>query len=127
MIAGPIEGTVEVLRELKAAGVGCYALTNMERETFPVRRARYAFFAWFDGIVVSGHEGVAKPDPEVFRRLLERFDLDPARTLMIDDSAVNVAAARRAGMQAVRFESADELRRLLAGAGLLAVREPQHP
>src|SRR5579875_184946 len=101
MIAGPIEGTVEILRELKEAGVPCYALTNMEAETYPLRRQRYDFMRWFDGAVVSAFEGVIKPDPEIFHRLVERFALTPGRTAFTDDSPRNVAAAADAGLVAV--------------------------
>jgi 2-haloacid dehalogenase len=119
MLGGPIEGTVEILRALKDRDVPCYALTNMETWTYPGRRERYAFLQWFDGTVVSGFEGVAKPDPRVFELLLERFGLDAASTLFIDDSAKNVAAARGVGMPAIEFESPEHLRRALADAGLL--------
>jgi 2-haloacid dehalogenase len=119
MIAGPIDGTVEILGALKEAGVPCYALTNMETETYPRRRERFPFLSWFDGTVVSGFEGIAKPDPEIFRRLLDRFGLDAATTLMIDDADRNLAAARSLGMQTLRFESADGLRRRLEDARLL--------
>ncbi len=119
MLGGPIEPTVEILRALKAAGVPCYALTNMETWTYPDRRERYPFLRCFDGSVVSGFEGVAKPDPRAFELLLERFGLDPARTVFIDDSRANVEAARGVGLQAVRFESPEQLRAVLQDAGLL--------
>jgi 2-haloacid dehalogenase len=119
MIAGPIPGAVEVLRDLKEAGVPCYALTNMEVWTYPQRLERFPFMRWFDGSVVSGFEGVAKPDAEIFELLLRRFDLTPSTTLLIDDSPRNVRAALSMGMQAVEFRSASELRRLLEEAGLL--------
>ena len=119
MLAGPIDGTVDVLRDLTAAGVPCYALTNMEAWTYPGRRERYPFLTWFDGTIVSGFEGVAKPDPRVFELLLDRFGLKAADTLFIDDSAKNVEAARAAGMQAIEFESPTTLRRRLKDAGLL--------
>ena len=118
MIAGPIDGTVAILEELRPRGVRCYALTNMERETYPVRRQRYPFMRWFDGTVVSSHEGVAKPDPEIFRRLLHRFGLNPAQTVMIDDSAPNIETAARLGLHAVRFESPAALRTALSRLGL---------
>jgi 2-haloacid dehalogenase len=119
MLAGPIEASVEILRELKDAGVPVYALTNMETWTYPNRRERYPFLRWFDGTIVSGFEGVAKPDPRVFELLLDRFGLAAQTTLLIDDSAKNVAAARQVGMQAIQFESAPQLRQRLAETGLL--------
>jgi 2-haloacid dehalogenase len=119
MVSGPIAGSVEVLRALKARGVACYALTNMEAETYPLRRERYEFMRWFDGTVVSSHEGVIKPDAEIFQRLLVRFDLSGPATVLIDDSERNVQAARSLGMQAVQFRSAAALRRWLEDAGVL--------
>jgi 2-haloacid dehalogenase len=119
MIAGTIDDSVEILRELKEAGVRCYALTNMEAETYPLRAERYEFMRWFDGTVVSAHEGVIKPEREIFERLLERYELDPERTLMIDDAQRNVEAAERLGMKAVYFSTPPRLRSVLDGFGLL--------
>jgi 2-haloacid dehalogenase len=119
MVAGPIPDAVAVLRDLKAAGVPCYALTNMEVETYPQRLERFPFLRWFHGTVVSGFEGVAKPDAEIFERLLSRFELTPAATLLIDDSPRNVRAASSLGMQAFEFRSPTALRSLLEEAGLL--------
>jgi len=127
MIRGPIDGSVRLLEELTARGVPCYGLTNMERETYPLRQQRFPFLSWFDGTVVSGFEGVAKPDPAIFELLLDRFDLDPATTLFIDDSPVNVEAARRVGIQAVEFESPERLRCRLEDAGLLDGVSPPVP
>jgi 2-haloacid dehalogenase len=120
MIGGTIQGTVDVLAELRAAGMPCYALTNMESETFPQRRERFAFMRWFDGAVVSAHEGVVKPDPEIFRRLLARFDLRAQNTAFIDDAQRNVDAALALGLQAVRFTSPASLRDWLVTRGALA-------
>ena len=120
MVAGPIEGTVQILEELHTAGVRCYAVTNMERETYPRRVARYPFLDWFDGTVVSGFEGVVKPNPKIFGLVLSRFALRPSSTLFIDDSAANVEAARSLGMHAVRFMSPGQLRAALERMRLLA-------
>jgi 2-haloacid dehalogenase len=119
MVAGPIEESVEILRALKKQGVPVYALTNMESWTYPGRCERYPFLRWFDGTLVSGFEGVAKPDPRVFELLLDRFGLNAASTLFIDDSPKNVIAARAAGIQAIEFESPAQLRQGLEQAGLL--------
>jgi 2-haloacid dehalogenase len=118
MIAGQLDGTVEVLGDLSAAGVRVYALSNMEAETFPLRRKRYAFFGYFDGCVISGIEGVAKPDQEIFEILLARHGLEPARTVFVDDVPRNVAAAQDLGVTGIRFTSPEQLRRDLRGLGL---------
>jgi 2-haloacid dehalogenase len=69
--------------------------------------------------VISGLEGMAKPDPRIYRLLLQRYELLAAQTLFIDDKADNVAAARGVGMEAIRFESPPLLRAQLESAGLL--------
>jgi 2-haloacid dehalogenase len=119
MLAGPIDESVEILRALKERDVPVYGLTNMETWTYPGRRDRYPFLRWFDGTVVSGFEGVAKPDPRIYELLLDRFGLAARSTLLIDDSAKNVAAARGVGMQAIQFQSPAALRDELVAAGLL--------
>jgi 2-haloacid dehalogenase len=120
MIAGSLPDSVAILRALKERGVRCYALTNMEAETYPLRRARFDFMSWFDGTVVSAFEGIAKPDLEIFLRLLDRFDLRPETTLMIDDSSRNTDAATRVGMPSVRFTTPGDLRTRLEQSGLLS-------
>ena len=91
----------------------------MERETFPLCVERFDFLRWFDGYVISGLEGVVKPDRKIFELLITRFDLVPSRTLFVDDSAVNVDAAIAAGLRAVQFVSPSELITHLQGFGLL--------
>jgi len=119
MVAGPLEDTVTILTELTDAGVPCYALSNMEAETFPVRFGRFAFFELFAGVLISGLEGVAKPDRAIFEILLERFALDAETTLFIDDNVGNLHPASALGMSTVHFESSDALRRSLHALGLL--------
>jgi 2-haloacid dehalogenase len=118
MIGGAIEGTVAVLAELQAARVPCYGLTNMEAETYPRRVERFAFLQGLLGTVVSSAEGVIKPDPEIFRRLLSRFALVAERTVFVDDSEVNVAAAAELRFVALRFVSPEALRADLVALGL---------
>jgi len=119
MVAGAIEPTVEILRELSDRSVPCFALTNWPEDAFERVRDRFSFLASFAGIVVSGAEGVAKPDPAIFRLLLDRYQLDAATTLFIDDSPMHVQAARQIGMRVHRFTNAEALRRELAALGLL--------
>ena len=119
MLGGPIAGTVSILGELRDAGHRLYGLTNWAADTFAQTRPRYGFLAWFDGIVVSGEEGLIKPDPRLFARLLDRHRIAPARAVFIDDSQPNVDAAAALGIHALHFRSPDELRGELARLGLI--------
>jgi 2-haloacid dehalogenase len=119
-LGGDIPGTVELLAELRETGVPLYALTNWSAETFGIARERFEFLAWFDGVLVSGEERMVKPDPAIFRLLLDRFGLDPETTFYVDDSPANVAAAGRLGFDAVPFADPEQLRRDLAERGLVS-------
>jgi 2-haloacid dehalogenase len=119
MLAGAISGTVEVLAELRERGVPVYAITNWSSETFPIALERFDFLRWFRGILVSGEVKLIKPDPRIFRILFQRFNIDPARAVYVDDVQRNVDAAKALGMYALRFTDAKTLRRDLESVGLL--------
>ncbi len=119
MIPGAIDGVVDTLAELKARGVPLYAITNFSAETFPPQLARFDFLSWFDGIVVSGVERVMKPDPRIFRILLDRHAVAPESAVFIDDVAANATAATRLGIHGIHFRAPDQLRQELAAVGLL--------
>lgn len=127
-LVGAMEESVAILASLKARGVRLLALTNWSQETFPIARKRFDFLQWFEGIVVSGEERLIKPDPRIYQRLLERYAVDPARALYIDDSAPNVAAAEALGMQGWWFRDACGLRQHLVQLELLdgAASERRH-
>jgi 2-haloacid dehalogenase len=118
MVAGQIDQAVAVLADVKAAGLRCLALSNMEPDKFLLRRARFPFFGLLDGCVISGLEGVAKPDNAIFDILLTRYDLTPAATVFIDDTAANIAAAGRLGIRAIEYATAGQLRRDLRDLGV---------
>jgi 2-haloacid dehalogenase len=124
MLGGTIPGAVELLAELRAAGMPLYALTNWSAETFVIARERFELLSWFDGVLVSGEERMSKPDPAIFRLLLERFGLAPEATFYVDDSEPNVAAARDLGIDAVRFTGPEQLRRELAARRALGRSAP---
>ncbi len=120
-LVGEVPGTVAVLAELHAAGVRLLALTNWSAESFVHARARFPFLDLFEAILVSGEERIAKPDPALFRLLLDRHELVAEEVLFVDDSPANVAAARTIGLRSVHFRDAERLRADLVAAGLLEV------
>ena len=117
-LIGAIESTVQIVRELHAAGIPLFALTNWSEELFPVARERFDFLNLFEDIVVSGQVGVAKPDPEIFAILQKRIGHSLSDCVFIDDSLRNVEAAAAAGLDAIHFTDTGHLRQDLAGRGL---------
>lgn len=102
----PVRATERLVGELKRAGYRLYVLSNMSREFIDFLR-RADVYALFDGEVVSCEEGTVKPEPRIYRILLDRYGLDPAQTLFIDDRAANIAAVREAGIDGFRFDPHD--------------------
>jgi len=119
MIAGEVPGTADLVRRLKDRGVPLHLLTNMPADVFRARLAAHPVLQLFDGAVVSGDEGILKPEAGLFRVLLDRFGLEPASTLFVDDSEVNVEGARAVGLQTHRFVDAERLEKALTDHGLL--------
>lgn len=118
MLGGALKETVDILNELHQSGVRLLALTNWSAETFHLAEERFEFLERFEGVLVSGREGLMKPEPEIFQLLIRRYDLYPPRTLFIDDVHKNVAAAEAQGLRAIQFTNAQQLRIDLAKWGL---------
>ena len=117
-LGGPIAGTVAILEELKGAGMPLFALTNWSQYTFPHARERFGFLDWFGDIVVSGEEGLIKPNPEIFEILLARIGFTADRCVFIDDSLKNIEAARALGFHVIHFRDPEQVRRDLGTLGL---------
>lgn len=122
MIAGPIDGSVAILNELHAARVPLYSITNFAADTLTEGSVRFRFLNLFRDVVVSGTERVLKPDPEIYRILIERNHLVARDTVFIDDREENAAGARAVGMQAIHFTSPDTLRRDLVNMGFTVLQ-----
>jgi 2-haloacid dehalogenase len=121
MLGGIIPESVEILQQLKESRrYKLYALTNWSSETFPIALVSYPFLQWFDGIVVSGHERMRKPHAPFYNLLLNRYDVDPANALFIDDNLRNVTAAEACGIESIHFTSPAQLKQALAGKAILS-------
>lgn len=114
MMGEQIPGMQELVEELKNRGYRLYGLTNWSAETFPLVKDNYPVFRLLDGIVVSGEEKIAKPDPGIFSILLQRYGLKPEECLFIDDNPKNVSTGESLGIRGLVFTSAAALRSRLA-------------
>jgi 2-haloacid dehalogenase len=117
-LVGAIQDSVQILRELHAAAVPLFGLTNWSAELFPVARSRFDFLDLFEDIIVSGQEGVAKPSPEIFAILAQRIARPLQRCVFIDDSADNIRAAKQVGLDTILFTDTGHLREDLLLRGL---------
>lgn len=110
MLKGPMHNTVELFRQLKEKEkYKIYALTNWQASLFEIALVRFNFLHWFDGRVVSGEEKTRKPFPEFYRRLLDRYNVNPSDALFIDDNLRNVKAAEDLGIYSIHFQDPQQL------------------
>jgi len=117
-LVGEVPGSVDIVRALHEAGVPMWGLTNWSDELFPHGRAAYPFLDLLEDVIVSGTEGVAKPDPRIFEIVRHRTGLPLDRLVFVDDRHTNVAAAAAAGLDALLFTDAASLREALRARGL---------
>jgi 2-haloacid dehalogenase len=119
-IPGPMPGSLELVERLDEAGVPLFAITNFGHEFWAAFRPTQPVFDRFRDIIVSGTERLMKPDPAIYALAIERFGIDPAGALFVDDNAANVAGAEAAGIAAHRFVDAVGLERELVLRNYLA-------
>jgi 2-haloacid dehalogenase len=121
MLAGPIQGTVDLLSDLRREGVPLYALSNWSAETFPFALKRFEFLKWFEGIMLSGEVGLVKPDPKIYDLFLKTFAIHPASAVYVDDLEANVQSAAAVGMHSILFTDPAVLRTDLSRVGFISV------
>ena len=114
-----IAANVEVLAELRAKSVPSYSITNFSKEKFAQTRERFPFLNTFDGLIVSAHERLVKPDPAIYQLLLDRYALVANEGVFIDDSETNIRAAEALGFHTVHVRPDTDLRAALQTLGLL--------
>ncbi|OED39088.1 hypothetical protein AB833_16215 [Chromatiales bacterium (ex Bugula neritina AB1)] len=101
-----IPRTIDMIRQIKVTGVPMYVLSNMGERNYQYLKPR-EYFTWFDGVVISAHEKLIKPEQELFELVLERYSLTASEVFFVDDSLPNIEAARSVGMQALHFKRSE--------------------
>lgn len=104
------------IQDLKARGFKTYYLSNFAHKAHVECADALDFLPYMDGGILSYQEKLIKPDPEIYRLLLNRYSLKAEESVFLDDTPTNVEAARAVGMYGIRFETKEqaeeELRRL---------------
>lgn len=118
-VSGLIEGSVSLLEQLLLRDEPVYAITNFSSEKWRLSLDLFPILQRFDGVIVSGDEKLLKPDPAIYWKLIDRYDLQPKSCVFIDDRQDNVDGAKSIGMDAVRFTTPERLRADLKERALL--------
>lgn len=102
----------------KDAGYKTYVLSNYGTTTFAWARQHFKFLQHMDGIVVSCEEHLVKPEPGIYKRLLDRYHLKPEECVFMDDRADNAAAAAAFGIHAICFKNRQQAMKELKELGV---------
>ncbi len=110
----PIPEGVAALGRCKEMGKRTYILSNYHQPSFEWLLETYDFFSLFDGYVVSCYLHLLKPEAAIYRELIDRCALNPARSLFLDDTRENVEAAMAAGIQGFWVEKPEKMTEFFA-------------
>lgn len=114
----PIEGTVEILKELKNAGYRVYYLSNFHLLAFEHVTRKYDFFKIFDGGIVSFKENLIKPEDKIYIRIIEEYGLKPEESILVDDTQVNIEGAGKVNIETILFKDSEDLKQRLEKLGV---------
>lgn len=105
--------TKPLIRDLKAAGLKVYYLSNYGEYGYEQTRQQLDFLPMMDGGLFSYEVKMVKPNPWIFAELFSRYSINPAQAVFFDDNQANVEAARKMGLTAEVFTSEDQVRKYL--------------
>lgn len=114
-----IEGSVRILEALHVAGYSLFALTDNIREIVSYLKDRYTFWEYFLHATVSADVRCMKPYPEIFSHMLTHNNIDPGRTVFIDDLPTNIEGAQAVGISAILFANPEQCEIELKNLGLV--------
>jgi len=114
-----IDHSVRLLHALRRTGIPVFTLTNFGIGSFALTETTFDFLQEFDRRYISGHMGVTKPTPEIYKMVEEDCAIPPERLLFTDDRAENIAAAATRGWQTHLFTGSQGWARRLIEAELL--------
>jgi HAD superfamily hydrolase (TIGR01509 family) len=102
-----------LITRLKKKNYKVSALSNSAKEWFDFKRQKFDLDKYFDVIVASGYVGVAKPDPEIYKIILNKLNVKAEECLFIDNKEKCLSPARKIGVKTILFTNQTELERKL--------------
>ncbi len=114
----PMQGTVDLIHDLKAQDHRLYFLSNMPAGYADHLVRLNPFFSQFDDGIFSAHVQQIKPLPDIFATAQERWPLR-GQPVFIDDVQHNIDAAEQCGWLCIRFETPEQVRTQMIAQGYL--------
>ena len=103
MIRGTFDLSIKILKKLKKQNYECFVLSNWSAETFAGMTDDYPFLKLFDGLLISGEDKLMKPEVAIYELAISRFNLEPKKTVFIDDKLENVEIANKLNLNTIHL------------------------
>jgi len=101
----PTKGVISLMQELKRRGIKLAVGSSSTRKLIDFVLKKLNITSLFDCIVAAEDVAHSKPDPEIFLKAAARLGTNPSQCLVIEDAALGVEAAKRAGMKCIGYRN----------------------
>ena len=120
MFTGPITDNLQLFKNIKASGnYNVFALTNWSAEKWDIALKLFPFFKDFDGVVVSGQVKLIKPFPEIYKLILNKYNINPKKAIFIDDNKENVKTANTLNIKGIHYTKEKDLTNVLKSLNIV--------
>ena len=113
MIKKTFANSINALMFLKKKKYKCYVLSNWSNQTFKGMKTDYPFLNKFDGFIISGKEKMIKPNKNIYKLAIKRFNLKPKHTIFIDDKIENINSANKLGFKTIHLQNPRIIKKLI--------------
>ena len=104
----PTSSVTRAIAKLSRSGFRLFVLSNMQKHAWEYLKQNYGFWSYFKGIVVSFEIQQIKPDPEIFKHIIEKYEIIPAQAIFLDDLKNNILSAQTFGIKTIHVGNIEE-------------------
>ena len=108
IVTGEVPGMKALLTKLKKDGFKLYGLSNWCNKVYQTIEEYKDIFGLLDGFIISSDVHLLKPEPEIYQRLFEKYNLSPSECVFADDKIENIVGSENVGMKAIHFKNAKQ-------------------
>ncbi len=101
--------SAEIIKKLKENGYKVYLLSNYARSHYELDKKNFKFLDYVDGGIISYEVILAKPEPEIYKALIQKYNINPQEAVFLDDLPENLEAAKPFGFHTIQVKSYQQI------------------
>ena len=109
----PKQEVIEYYKSLKRKGYKIFLCSNITKDTYNYVKDNFEIIQIADGGVFSCFENISKPNSEIYYRLIEKYNLEIEKSILIDDTKRNVMSANDIGLRGILFNNIEDIKEFL--------------